>query len=72
MGKEEEEEDQIQVSCPFCGGRSTVSVPLVVTKAKTWRDDCPACGKPRRVSVWNERGRRGFSVAPMNPGDPGG
>jgi hypothetical protein len=59
--------DPHSVSCAFCGGRSSVAVPIPVTKTKTWTQKCPHCGESWRVQVWARRGISEFSVSPIVP-----
>jgi hypothetical protein len=50
------------VSCPLCGARSSVKVPLVVPPARTWTHACPVCERPWTVSVFSRRGVPAISV----------
>jgi hypothetical protein len=52
------------ISCPRCGARSNVAVPIAATKPKTWTQECPVCCKPWKVKIWIRRGVPELIVEP--------
>jgi hypothetical protein len=55
----------------MCGARSTLSLEIPTTEARTWTQDCPVCGRPWKLKIWIRRGLPELIVEPgLQPKGP--